>query len=59
MKVVYKFVCKLDAGSFRINLVNCHFAKSENEWLGFLLQNWPSEPKTAPILKSIPAKQST
>ena len=34
LKLVYKCLKKLDEVNLRINLPNCHFAKTEIEWLG-------------------------
>ena len=50
---VTKCLKKLDEDSLRVNLQECHFAKTENEWLGYMFtQRRISilESKTAAIL---------
>ena len=50
---VFKCLKKLDEDNLRINLQKCHFAKTENEWLGYKFTQTgisPLESKTAAIL---------
>ena len=52
LKLVYKFLKKLDEDNLRINLPICHFAKTEIEWLGHKFSQSriaPLESKTAAI----------
>ena len=49
---VIKCLKKLDEDNLRINLQKCHFAKTENEWLGYKFTQTgisPPESKTAAI----------
>ena len=52
LKLVYKCLKKLDEDNLRINLLKCHFAKTEIEWLGHKFSQSgiaPLESKTAAI----------
>ena len=53
LKLVYKCLKKLDDDNLRINIPQCHFAKTEIEWLGHRFTQSgiaPLESKTAAIL---------
>ena len=57
LKLVYKYLKKLDEDNLRINLPKCHFTKTEIEWLGHKFTQSgiaPLESRTAAIL-SLPA----
>ena len=58
LKLVYKCLEKLVEDNLRINLPKCHFAKTEDEWLGQKFTQSgiaPLESKTAAILSLPPA----
>ena len=40
---VTKCLKKLDEDNLRVNLQECHFAKTENEWLGYMFAQHKEE----------------
>ena len=55
LKLVYKCLKKLDEDNLRINILKCHFAKTEIEWLGHKFTQSGIAPPESKNILSLPA----